>query len=410
MEERDADMESARAAAAAAAADGVALAAVLCGSTSAKALSGKCDDFVTRLKRRQFAGSFELAQETLKLVRLLVNVKRWKTPAELLQVVRAFGRRLVRARPMELVVGNVVRRVLFAIKEEYFSMLQEAKESAARDQAHSSQTPQPQTSPPTPKGETELDPSASLWPRREVPASAAALELPTPADWNLRAAIVEAVTEMLGEMENMMEPISAQALEHVHADDTVLVYGASATVRAFLAAAKKKRAFKVIVAEAAPDFTGQRMAKELAALGIETILIPDSAVFALMARVNKVVLGARAIVANGGLLSAAGAHVVALAAKHHTVPVMCVSGLYKICPMFPHDRDSLIDLKSPGPTLSYASLGALADRVQVLAPACDYVPPDLVDLFVTNTGGHQPSYIYRLLAESYDVTDEDELL
>jgi translation initiation factor eIF-2B subunit beta len=37
------------------------------------------------------------------------------------------------------------------------------------------------------------------------------------------------------------------------------------------------------------------------------------------------------------------------------------------------------------------------------------VPPDLVSLFVTNTGGHQPSYIYRLLSEMYDINAEEEL-
>jgi hypothetical protein len=53
-------------------------------------------------------------------------------------------------------------------------------------------------------------------------------------------------------------------------------------------AAEKKRVFEVIVAESAPNFAGQDMAKSLAAAGIETTVIPDSAVFAIMARVNQV--------------------------------------------------------------------------------------------------------------------------
>jgi len=35
----------------------------------------------------------------------------------------------------------------------------------------------------------------------------------------------------------------------------------------------------------------------------------------------------------------------------------------------------------------------------------DYVPPELVDLYVTNIGGFQPSYIYRLLNEFYHPDD-----
>ena len=42
------------------------------------------------------------------------------------------------------------------------------------------------------------------------------------------------------------------------------------------------------MAESAPFYQGQLMAKNLAEAGIETILVTDSAVFAIMSRVNKV--------------------------------------------------------------------------------------------------------------------------
>ena len=45
--------------------------------------------------------------------------------------------------------------------------------------------------------------------------------------------------------------------------------------------------------------------------------------------------------------------------------------------------------------------GAEPVNVEVANPAFDYVPPDLVSLFVTDTGGYTPSYVYRLLAEYY---------
>ena len=43
--------------------------------------------------------------------------------------------------------------------------------------------------------------------------------------------------------------------------------------------------------------------------------------------------------------------------------------------------------------------------VHVPNPTLDYVPPELISLLVTDTGGHTPSYVYRLLAEYY--TRED---
>jgi translation initiation factor eIF-2B subunit beta len=65
--------------------------------------------------------------------------------------------------------------------------------------------------------------------------------------------------------------------------------------RQFLKAAARKRNFQVVVCEGAPHFGGRAMAKSLAKAGIDTILINDSATFAIMARVNKVLLPAHAV-------------------------------------------------------------------------------------------------------------------
>lgn len=45
---------------------------------------------------------------------------------------------------------------------------------------------------------------------------------------------------------------------------------------------------QLVAAEGAPSYEGHRLASELSQLGIQTTLIPDCAVFAMMARVNKV--------------------------------------------------------------------------------------------------------------------------
>lgn len=45
---------------------------------------------------------------------------------------------------------------------------------------------------------------------------------------------------------------------------------------------------QVVVAEGAPRYGGHQMARKLAQAGISTTAIADSAIFAMMARVNKV--------------------------------------------------------------------------------------------------------------------------
>ena len=67
------------------------------------------------------------------------------------------------------------------------------------------------------------------------------------------------------------------------------------------------------------------MAASLAEAGIHTTLIPDCSIFAMMARVNKVIIGTHSVMANGGLKGVCGTHSLALAAKHYSVPVRIVS-------------------------------------------------------------------------------------
>jgi translation initiation factor eIF-2B subunit beta len=43
----------------------------------------------------------------------------------------------------------------------------------------------------------------------------------------------------------------------------------------------------VVVAEGAPRYGGHELAARLAAGGVQTTAIPDAAIFAMMARVNK---------------------------------------------------------------------------------------------------------------------------
>ena len=59
-------------------------------------------------------------------------------------------------------------------------------------------------------------------------------------------------------------------------------------------------------------------------------------------------------------------------------------------------------LRSPMPMLPYEEG---LQGVHVPNPARDYVPPELVSLFITNIGGNHASYIYRLLSEYYHQED-----
>ena len=51
----------------------------------------------------------------------------------------------------------------------------------------------------------------------------------------------------------------------------------------------------------------------------------------------QVLVGAHALLANGGVMTGVGCHLTALAAKRHAVPFVVLVGLHKLSPLFPHD-------------------------------------------------------------------------
>jgi len=246
---------------------------------------------------------------------------------------------------------------------------------------------------------------------------------------DFRQTVMEAMQEMTSELEDVYKNINREAMLYIHAGEIILTYGRSRTVEYFLKAAAKKRHFQVIVCEGAPHFGGHSMAKSLADAGIDTTVIHDAATFAIMARVNKVLLPSHAVLANGGLIAPSGMHMVALAASQNSVPLVVLTGMFKLCPLFPHEgQDTLQDLVSPASVVDYADLSEgvaggggydddnygtaemTMDGVELINPVHDYIPPELIRLYVTNIGAFQPSYIYRLLAEYYHKDDCDETL
>lgn len=219
---------------------------------------------------------------------------------------------------------------------------------------------------------------------------------------DVRAEVLEGINEITDELDQVDDQISSYALEHIHSNEIILTHTSSTTVQKFLLKAASKRKFTVIHAESFPNnhdathatvsgnspaddesLSFEAFQKPLIALGITVILIPDSAVFALMSRVNKVILGTHSVLANGGLVAAAGTRVIARAAKVHQTPVVVVSGVYKLSPVYPFDFDSLIEYGDASKVLPYED-GDLVDQIDVQNPLYDYVPAELVDLYITN--------------------------
>jgi translation initiation factor eIF-2B subunit beta len=126
------------------------------------------------------------------------------------------------------------------------------------------------------------------------------------------------------------------------------------------------------------------MARSLSSSGVSTFLVPDSSIYALMSRVSKVILGAHAILTNGGMFAVTGSLLTTTAARAHSTPVMVCAGQFKLTPLWNlYHEYAALDFADPSGVLGFEE-GDLVDKVDVVNPYYDYVRPDLVDVYVTN--------------------------
>ncbi|CEP17817.1 hypothetical protein [Parasitella parasitica] len=410
-----------------------------------RVLETQIDEFVHKLKRRQIVGSFFVAKETAIILRQVVSISRWRDAHVLIDIVTQVGIRLASAQPNELAIGNIVKRVLKVIREvsrgeletsddrpsatlDYSSFGEEEERDdfyvRSDDELETSDNEQPFKSSAnsslagsTSGGRPEMSTQTSMFRLLADMSTLTAREQKREENekrirdtYHLKPLIIQEITEeIIADLDTkdtaaIYKGIADQALDFIHANEVIMTIGISRTVQEFLMRAAQKRKFQVIVAETAPTYQGHKMAVSLSKAGIDTTVIADSAIFAAMPRVNKVVIGAHAVLANGALVSVSGSHLLAAAAKHHSTPVLVCTALYKLSPLFAYVADAFNVTVSPQNVLNFQE-GPIIDDVTTTNPYYDYVGPDYVSLFIHNLGSAPPTYIYRLINDNYDAED-----
>ena len=332
-------------------------------------------EFQATLKQSCHLGSFDIARSVVLLLRKLVGKVSWTNAKQLIDCVKSLGNSLFESNPSEVII-NMVKRVSKLIREEYFEAIGTNNEGGSSLQ--------------------------TILMANNQSCDDLTVHVP-----NLKSAVIDSINELISELETSRSNIALKASEYIHSNEIIMTYGKSRTVELFLKKASIRRRFSVIVAECAPFFHGQELAKSLAEHGIETTVILDTAVFAIMSRVNKVIIGAQTVYADGGIKATNGAESMALAAKHHAVPVIVCSGLFKLTPKFfcNQDQQSFGEFASPELSLDFNSKPKDFD-FETISPTFTYIKADTVNLLITDVGGNSPSYVYRLVAELYQQEDE----
>ncbi|KAF7544396.1 hypothetical protein G7Z17_g9979 [Cylindrodendrum hubeiense] len=420
-------------------------------------LDTSVESLISLLKRRQIKGSEPCAVATAHILLQVVARSKWHDVDGLIDNISRIGRRLVEAQPKELVIANIVRRVLGLIRDE---AAEDRNEGASGTPSEAQMTPtdtvhpDPKwpTSTPT-KQDSVIDqvpnsPKPVLQSRPTGLSSYSSVNVPktlfhllsvsgpndaesvlhgspfgnsgtsTPS-WrghsaqvhSLRSEVIDGIEEIKDEISQVDDQIAALAEVQIHPGDYVLIHQPSATVERFILRAALKRKFTVLIATEPPrkqssEVQHTSFRKKLAAAGITVINIMNGGLMAYMSRVDKVIIGAHAVVANGGVVADAGAAAVARAAKEQGNAVIVLSGVYKLSPENPFNEESLIEWGDSSSFVGFED-GAMVSGVEIRTAITEIVPPELIDTYITNLGTHSSDHLSSLIADHYKQEDVD---
>ena len=151
---------------------------------------------------------------------------------------------------------------------------------------------------------------------------------------------------------------------------------------------------KVIATETRPIQQGSRLtAFELKYDGIDVSLIPDTAVGYTMANglVNKIVVGADRILRTGHVYNKIGTYQIAIMAKQHNIP------FYVAAPLSTFDlknnpEDVIIEQRKASEVTGIGDKKTAPDGINVINPAFDMTPPQLITGIITENGVAKPPF------------------
>ena len=215
--------------------------------------------------------------------------------------------------------------------------------------------------------------------------------------------VVEAAKQMADDdiQTNML--IGKNGSELFNDNDTVMTHcnaGALATVGygtalgVIRAIKESGKNIKVIATETRPVQQGSRLtAFELQHDGIDVSLITDTAVGYIMANglVNKIVVGADRILRTGHVYNKIGTYQVATMGKQHNIPFY-VAAPSSTFDLKSNPEDIIIEQRNSSEVTGIGDKKTAPDGINVINPAFDMTPPDLISGIITENGIAKPPF------------------
>ena len=226
---------------------------------------------------------------------------------------------------------------------------------------------------------------------------------------DIRSIALRAAQNFIENTKTAIQRIGEIGARRIRDGDLLLTHcNSTAAIEVMKTAWKQGKKFEVLVTETRPRFQGHITAQELSRAGIPVTLILDDAVRYFMQDVDKVIVGADAITANGALINKIGTSIVALAAHEARVHFFVAAETYKFSPETMIGELVKIEERDPTELISKKHLKELGP-IKVVNPSFDVTPPEFIDLIVTERGIIPPLGAILILEEVFGVITPEEL-
>ncbi len=207
---------------------------------------------------------------------------------------------------------------------------------------------------------------------------------------NIKKYAAMACDRLSKDIEAMVAKMASIGAGNISEGNTILTHCHSSHVIAILKEARaQKKNFRVIVTETEPLRQGITTAKELLEARIPVTYCVDSAVGAVMKRVDRVLVGCDAILADGSIVNKIGTLPIAIVAAKFNVPFFVAGESIKFDGQTVIGRPEPLETRSPAEIAQYSELRG----VEIINPAFDIVPADLVTALITELGVMKPELL-----------------
>jgi len=290
------------------------------------------------IKNDKTHGASQLARQAASVLKVAAERSQTKSADEFWQEQKEIGQRLMSARPAMAPVFNIVARLLDAMSGKVVEM--------------------------------ELD--------------------------LVRHFAISKADEIVGDSLQAIAQIAQYGSELIADGDKIMTHSYSSTVVAMLKAAFAEHGnVEVITTRSGPGGSGEMTARELGLYGMPVTFIDDTAIGLYLSTVNKVVVGADRICADGTVVNSVGTYQLALTSKKASTP------FYVLCETLKFDpRVSSGEVDLEEKELSEViEPGRLPPEVRVKNPHFDVTPLELITGIVTENGLLTPVEVISYMQE-----------